>query len=56
MEGLLQIVADPAKTVMPGNPEASVSLLVKDRPTTVAKQPRRRGRLPRSVGHRTVEW
>jgi GAF domain-containing protein len=35
MEGLLQTVADLAKTVMPGNPEASVLLLVKDEPTTV---------------------
>jgi GAF domain-containing protein len=36
MEGLLQIVADLAKTVLPGNPEASVTLVVKDHPTTVA--------------------
>jgi GAF domain-containing protein len=36
MEDLLQTVADLAKSVMPGHPEASVSLLVKDRPTTVA--------------------
>jgi GAF domain-containing protein len=36
MESLLQTVADLAKTVMPGNPEASVTLLVKDRPSTVA--------------------
>src|SRR4051795_12764852 len=36
MAELLQTIADLAKTVMPGNPEASVSLLVKDRPTTVA--------------------
>jgi len=36
MEGLLQIVADLAKTVMPGNPEASVTLVVKEHPTTVA--------------------
>ena len=35
-EGLLQIVADLTKTVMPGSPEASVTLLVKDHPTTVA--------------------
>jgi len=35
MEGLLQTVADLTKTVMPGNPEASVLLLVRDRPTTV---------------------
>ena len=36
MESLLQTVADLAKTVMPGDPEASVTLLVDDRPTTVA--------------------
>jgi GAF domain-containing protein len=36
MEGLLQIVADLAKTVMPGSPEASVTLVVKEHPTTVA--------------------
>ncbi len=36
MDSLLQTVADLAKTVMPGNPEASVSVLVRDRPTTVA--------------------
>jgi GAF domain-containing protein len=36
MDSLLQTIADLAKTVMPGNPEASVTLLVKDRPTTVA--------------------
>jgi hypothetical protein len=36
MEGLLQIVADLAKTVMSGSPEASVTLVVKDTPTTVA--------------------
>ena len=35
MDSLLQTVADLAKTVMPGNPEASVLLLVKGRPTTV---------------------
>jgi GAF domain-containing protein len=35
MDSLLQTVADLAKTVMPGNPEASVTLLVKDRPSTV---------------------
>jgi GAF domain-containing protein len=35
MDSLLQTVADLTKTVMPGNPETSVSLLVKDRPTTV---------------------
>ena len=36
MQELLQMVADLAKTVLPGNPEASVTMLVKDRPTTVA--------------------
>ena len=36
MESLLQQVAELSKTVMPGNPEASVLLLVKDKPTTVA--------------------
>jgi GAF domain-containing protein len=35
MDGLLQTVADLTKTVMPGNPEASVCLLVRDRPITV---------------------
>jgi GAF domain-containing protein len=35
MESLLQTVADLAKTVMPGDTEASVSLLVRDKPTTV---------------------
>jgi GAF domain-containing protein len=35
MESLLQTVADMAKTVMPGNPEASVTLVVKDTPSTV---------------------
>src|SRR4051795_12671573 len=35
MDTLLQTVADLTKTVMPGNPETSVSLLVKDHPTTV---------------------
>jgi GAF domain-containing protein len=36
MDSLLQLVAGLAKTVMQGNPEASVTLLVKDKPTTVA--------------------
>jgi GAF domain-containing protein len=36
MEELLQTVADLTKSVMPGNPEASVLLLVKDQPTTVS--------------------
>ena len=36
MDSLLQTVADLVKTVMPGNTESSVSLLVRDRPTTIA--------------------
>jgi GAF domain-containing protein len=36
MQSLLQTVADLTRTVMPGNPEASVTLLVKDSPTTMA--------------------
>ena len=36
MDSLLQTVADLSKTVMPGNPETSVLLLVKDKPITVA--------------------
>jgi GAF domain-containing protein len=36
MDSLLQTVADLAKTVLPGNPEASVTVVVKDRPSTVA--------------------
>jgi GAF domain-containing protein len=36
MEGLLRTVVDLTKTVMPGPTEASVSLLVKDSPSTVA--------------------
>jgi GAF domain-containing protein len=35
MDSLLQTVADLTKTVLPGRPETSVLLLVKDRPTTV---------------------
>ncbi len=35
MDTLLQTVADLTRSVMPGNPEASVLLLVKGRPTTV---------------------
>jgi GAF domain-containing protein len=34
MQSLLQTVADLAKTVMPGNPEVSVTLLVNDKATT----------------------
>ncbi len=36
MRSLLQTVADLAKEVMPGDPEASVSLLINDRPSTAA--------------------
>src|SRR3954454_17972125 len=36
MTSLLEMVADLAKTALPCNPETSVTLLVKDRPTTVA--------------------
>ena len=36
MEYLLQTVADLTKAVLPGHPEASVTLVVKDHPTTVA--------------------
>jgi GAF domain-containing protein len=36
MDSLLQMVADLTKTVMPGNPEASVLLLAKDQPNTVS--------------------
>src|SRR4051794_3446466 len=35
MDGLLQTVAELSKSVMPGNPETSVLLLVKDSPPTV---------------------
>jgi GAF domain-containing protein len=35
MKGLLHTVADLVKAMMPGNPEASVTLLVKDHPTTI---------------------
>src|SRR4051794_2388547 len=35
MDSLLQTVADLSKSAMPGNPETSVLLLVKDSPTTV---------------------
>src|SRR5947209_4851193 len=34
MQSLLQSVADLTKKVMPGNPEASVSLLINDKPST----------------------
>ena len=34
MESMLQAVVDLAKTVFPGDPEASISLLIDDKPTT----------------------
>jgi GAF domain-containing protein len=34
MHGLLKTVAELAKSVLPGNPETSVSLLINDKPTT----------------------
>jgi GAF domain-containing protein len=36
MDSLLRTVADLTRTVMPGNPESSVLLLVRDQPATVA--------------------
>jgi len=35
MEGALQRVADLARTVLPGDPEASVTLVVREQPSTV---------------------
>jgi hypothetical protein len=35
MESLLQSMADLTKRVMPGDPEASVTLLIGDQPSTV---------------------
>jgi GAF domain-containing protein len=51
MDSLLQTVADLTKRGMPGNPEASVSLLVKDRPTTVVST----GRLALDLDERQYE-
>src|SRR3954467_3261141 len=51
MDELLQTVADLAKTVMPGSPEASVSLLVEDRPSTVAST----GRLATDLDERQYD-
>jgi len=34
MESILQAVVDLAKTVLPGDPEASITLLIDDKPTT----------------------
>jgi GAF domain-containing protein len=51
MDSLLQTVADLAKTVLPGNPEASVSLLVRDQPTTVAST----GRLATDLDERQYD-
>jgi len=36
MEDLLQNIADVTKTVLPGDPEVAVTLLIRDHPTTVA--------------------
>jgi GAF domain-containing protein len=47
MESLLQTVADMVTTVLPGNIEASVTLLVKEAPTTVAAT----GKLPLDLDH-----
>ena len=35
MEGALQRVTDLARTVLPGNPEASVTLVVREHPSSV---------------------
>ena len=51
MEDLLQAVADLAKTVLPGRPEASVSLVVKGRPITVVST----GQLAVDVDERQYE-
>src|SRR5919112_5563523 len=51
MEDLLQTVADLAKTVLPGRPETSVSLLVKGNPTTVVST----GQLAVDVDERQYE-
>jgi GAF domain-containing protein len=51
MEYLLQTVADLTKSVMPGSPEASVTLVVKDHPTTVATT----GRLALDLDERQYE-
>src|SRR4051812_14885257 len=40
MENLLQTIADLARSVMPGDPEASVTLLLRDTPSTVASTAR----------------
>jgi GAF domain-containing protein len=36
MESILQAVVDLAKTVLPGDPEASITLLIDDKPATAA--------------------
>jgi GAF domain-containing protein len=51
MESLLQTVADLAKTVLRGDPEASVSLLIRDHPTTVVST----GQLAVDVDERQYE-
>src|SRR3954447_10788740 len=51
MESLLQQVAELSKTVMPGNPETSVLLLVRDKPTTVVSS----GQLATDLDERQYE-
>ncbi|WP_233488612.1 GAF and ANTAR domain-containing protein [Blastococcus sp. TF02-09] len=51
MDSLLQTVADVSKSVMPGTPEVSVTLLVKDRPTMMAST----GRLATVLDERQYE-
>ncbi len=51
MDSLLQTVADLTKTVMPGRPETSVTLLVRDKPTLMAST----GRLAVDLDERQYE-
>ncbi len=51
MDSLLQAVADLTKTVMPGRPETSVTLLVRDKPTLMAST----GRLAVDLDERQYE-
>jgi transcriptional regulator with GAF, ATPase, and Fis domain len=52
MKGLLHTVADLAKTTMPGNPEASVTLLIKDHPITMVST----GRLATELDETQYEY
>jgi GAF domain-containing protein len=52
MDSLLQTVADLTRAVMPGNPEASVLLLVKDHPATVSST----GDLATDLDETQYEW